>query len=107
MSKNNASLILLYEKYGFSTRLAATYRDKYIESYYPGNDTLPPVDVVKPTTYLDLGVNYDVTPQLTITAAATNLLNAYYNSYSGTPLFPRDIRTVDRTYQLGVHFRLH
>jgi iron complex outermembrane receptor protein len=107
VSKNNGSLILLYEKYGFSARLAATYRDKYIESYYPGNDTLPPVDIVKPTTYLDLGVNYDVTSQIMITAAATNLLNAYYNSYSGTPLFPRDIRTADRTYQLGVHFRLH
>lgn len=107
VSKNNASLILLYEKFGFSSRLAATYRDKYIESYYPGNDTLPPIDVVKATTYLDLGLNYDITPQFTVSAAATNLLDAHYNSYSGTPLFPRDIRTVDRTYQLGFHFRLH
>jgi iron complex outermembrane receptor protein len=106
VSKNNASVILLYEKYGFSTRLAATYRDKYIESYYPGNDTLPPIDVVKPTTYLDLGINYNITKQLMVTGAATNLLNAYYNSYSGTPLFPRDIRTADRTYQLGIHYRL-
>lgn len=107
VSKNNGSLIFLYEKYGFSARLAATYRDKYIESYYPGNDTLPPIDVVKATTYVDLGLNYDVTPQLMITAAATNLANAVYNSYSGTPLFPRDIRTADRTYQLGLHYKLH
>jgi outer membrane receptor protein involved in Fe transport len=107
VSKNNGSLIFLYEKYGFSARLAATYRDKYIESYYPGNDTLPPIDVVKATTYVDLGLNYDVTPQVTVTAAATNLANAVYNSYSGTPLFPRDIRTADRTYQLGLHFKLH
>jgi len=99
-SKNNASLILLYEKYGFSTRLAATYRDKYIESYYPATtrcrrSTCEADDVSRSR------VNYDVTPQLTITAAATNLLNAYYNSYSGNTVFPRDIRTVDRTYQLG------
>jgi iron complex outermembrane recepter protein len=107
VSRNNASAILLYEKYGLSARLAATYRSSYIEAYYPGNDTLPPVDVVKPTTYLDLGVNYAVTSQFTISVAATNLLNAHYNSYSGTQLFPRDIRTVNRTYQLGIHYRLN
>ena len=107
VSKNNASAILLYEKYGLSARLAATYRDKYIESYYPGNDTLPPTDVVRPTTYVDLGLNYAVTRQLTVSAQATNLTNEQYNSYSGTPLFPRDIRTVDRTYQLGFHFKLN
>lgn len=106
VSKNNASVAALYEKYGLSLRLAATYRSSYIESYYPGNDTLPPIDVVKPTTYLDFGALYAITPQLSFSLAATNLLNAYYNSYSGTPLFPRDIRTVDRTYQFGFHYRL-
>jgi hypothetical protein len=38
---------------------------------------------------------------------ATNLLGAYYNSYSGTPLFPRDIRTVSQTFSLGLHYRLN
>ena len=66
-----------------------------------------PIDVVKPTTYLDLGLTYALTKQFGLSFAATNLLNAHYNSYSGTPLFPRDIRTVDRTYQFGVHFRLN
>jgi TonB-dependent receptor len=107
VSKNNGSLILMYEKYGLSARLAATYRSKYIESYYPGNNTFPPVDIVKPTTYLDLGVNYQATDQVSVSFDATNLLGAYYNSYSGTPLFPRDIRTVNKTYSLGVHFRLN
>ncbi|HUO98801.1 MAG TPA: TonB-dependent receptor [Rhizomicrobium sp.] len=107
VSKNNGSLILMYEKYGLSVRLAATYRSKYIESYYPGNNTYPPVDIVKPTTYLDLGVNYAVTNQISLSLDATNLLGAYYNSYSGTTLFPRDIRSADKTYALGVHFRLN
>ncbi len=107
VSKNNASFILLYEKYGISARVAATYRDKYIESYYPGNDTLPPIDVVRPTTYVDFGLNYAVTSQFTLSLAATNLTNEQFNSYSGTTLFPRDIRTVDRTYQFGVHYRLN
>jgi TonB-dependent receptor len=106
VSKNNASFILLYEKFGLSARLAATYRSSYIESYYPGNDTLPPINVVKPTTYVDLGLNYNITSQFSVSAAATNLTNAHYSSYSGTPLFPRDIRTADRTYQVGFHYRL-
>lgn len=107
VSKNNFSAIALYEKYGVSARLAATYRSKYIESYYPGNDTYPPIDVVKPTTYLDFNANYNINPQVYVQIAATNLLHAYYNSYSGTTLFPRDIRTVDSTYMVSLHFRLH
>lgn len=106
VSRHNGSFVLLYEKYGLSARVAATYRSSYIESYYPGNDTLPPIDVVKATTYVDAGLNYNLTSQFAISAAATNLANAHYNSYSGTQLFPRDIRTVDRTYQLGFHYRL-
>ena len=106
VSKDNASLILMYEKYGWQVRLAGTYRSKYIESYYPGNDTLPPIDVVKPTTYVDLGVNYALNSQVTLSMSATNLLHAYYNSYSGTQLFPRDIRSADETFMLGIHYRL-
>jgi TonB-dependent receptor len=107
VSKNNASLMLMYEKYGLSVRLAATYRSKYIESYYPGNNTFPPVDYVKPTTYLDLGVNYNVSEQVAVSFDATNLLKAHYNSYSGTELFPRDIRTVNQTFALGIHYRFN
>ncbi len=106
VSKDNASLILMYEKYGWQVRLAGTYRSKYIESYYPGNDTLPPIDVVKPTTYVDLGVNYALSSQISLSMSATNLLHAYYNSYSGTQLFPRDIRSADETFMLGIHYRL-
>ncbi len=107
VSKSNASVIAMYEKYGWQIRLAGTYRSKYIESYYPGNDTYPPEDVVKPTTYVDLGVNYAWSSKITLSMSATNLLHAYYNSYSGTTLFPRDIRTADETLMLGIHYRLN
>jgi iron complex outermembrane recepter protein len=105
VSKNNASVILMYEKYGLSARLATTYRSSYIESYYPGNDTLPPIDVVRPTMFVDLSLYYSLTRNLALSAAATNLANAYYNSYSGISLFPRDIRVIDRTYRLGIHYK--
>ena len=105
VSKNNASFILMYEKYGLSARLATTYRSSYIESYYPGNDTLPPTDVVRPTIFVDMSLYYNITRDLAVSAAATNLANAYYNRYSGTPLFPRDIRLFDRTFRLGIHYK--
>ena len=106
VSRNNGSLILMFDKYGLNARLAATYRSKYIESYYPGNDTYPPIDVVRPTVVVDLSLYYNITKHFAVTAAATNLTNAYYNSYSGTPMFPRDIRLFDRTYRLGFHYNL-
>lgn len=105
VSKNNGSLILMYEKYGLSARLAGTYRSSYIESYYPGNDTYPPIDMVRPQVFVDFSLYYNLTKNLALSAAATNLTNEYYNSYSGTPLFPRDIRLIDRTYRLGIHWR--
>ena len=106
VSRNNASVIFMYDKYGLNARLAATYRSKYIESYYPGNDTYPPIDMVRPTVMVDLSLYYHITKHFAVSAAATNLTNAYYNSYSGTPLFPRDIRLFDRTYRLGFHYNL-
>jgi TonB-dependent receptor len=107
VSPNNYSAVLLFEKYGFSARLAATYRSKFIEGYYPGNNTTPPVNVVKATTYLDFGMNYNVTPQITVTGAITNILGEAYHSYAGTEMFPRDTRIVNKTYKIGLHYRLN
>jgi TonB-dependent receptor len=107
VSPNNYSAVLLFEKYGFSARLAATYRSKFIEGYYPGNNTTPPINVVKPTTYLDFGTTYNVTPQITVTGAITNILGEAYHSYAGTEMFPRDTRIVNKTYKVGLHYRLN
>lgn len=60
---------------------------------------------VRPAGRLDFSLNYDVTPNLTLTADDTNVTKTPYRSYYGDTLNPHDIRFDDTTYSLGVRFR--
>ena len=49
---------------------------------------------------------YDITPQITLSVDATNLLNeTYQDSFGGYAVTPRDTRQYDRTFGAGVRFR--
>jgi TonB-dependent receptor len=105
VAKSNYNLILIYEKGPFSSRLAYTWRGKYIDSYnQPG---IQPTTVwVDPTKQLDLSISYNVTKNVAVTFDATNLLRSKYHDHFGpTQLFSRDVRSYDSTYAVGVRFR--
>ena len=56
--------------------------------------------------FLDFSASYDVTPQITVSVDATNLLNETYRDLFGEfPITPRDTRQYDRTFSTGVRFR--
>jgi TonB-dependent receptor len=98
------NIIGLYEKFGFSTRLAYSWRGKHIAAY---DANIPGGFVeVDPVSYLDLSISYDVNPNVTVTFDATNLLNEQYqDSFGGYDATPRDTRLYDRTFGGGVRFR--
>jgi TonB-dependent receptor len=104
VSKYSYNLVGMYEKYGFSARLAYNWRSKYVDSYaanVPGG-----LIEVAPVAFLDFSASYDITPQITITVDATNLLNeTYHDSFGGYSATPRDTRQYDRTFGGGVRFR--
>jgi TonB-dependent receptor len=111
VSKYNYNLGFIYEKYGLSFRMVYNYRSRY----YGGDNTtsvnLRPVDqgefldYIRPAGRLDFSLNYDVSPNLTLTADGTNITKTPYRSYYGDPLNPHDIRFDDTSYSLGVRFR--
>jgi len=105
VAKNNYNLILIYEKGPFSSRLAYTWRGKYIDSY--GQPGIQPSTVyVDPTKQLDFSASYDITKNVALTFDATNLLHSKYHDHFGpTQLFSRDMRSYDTTYAVGVRFR--
>lgn len=106
VSKNNYNVVLMYEKYGVSARLAYNYRSRYIDGF--NQPTVAGVnDEIEPANQLDLSIGYDVTPQLTVVLSGSNLTGANLHQYwgSGTTR-PRDIRYQDRTYALGVRFKM-
>ena len=72
VSKNNYNLVLIYEEGAFSSRLAHTWRDKFIDSFnQPG---LQPTTVwVLANDRLDFSASYDLSKNVTLTFDATNI----------------------------------
>lgn len=104
VSKYSYNLVAIYEKYGFSARLAYNWRSKYIDSYsaaLAGGRI-----VVSPVKFLDFSASYALNDALTITFDATNLLNeTYRDSFGGSGFEPRDTRQYDRTFAGGLRFK--
>jgi outer membrane receptor protein involved in Fe transport len=53
---------------------------------------------------LDFGVNYDLTPDITLSLAGTNVTGARTRSFESREDFVRDVFNDDTTYSLGVRF---
>jgi TonB-dependent receptor len=111
VSKNAYNIILIYEKFGLSSRLAYNWRDEYIESYNQSGAQPPKAVVVKDAAQLDFSLGYKVNDKVTVQFDATNLLDEVVINYFGgrsaqdAYLYPRDVRSNDTTYSLGVRFR--
>lgn len=104
LSKYSYNLVAIYEKYGFSARLAYNWRSKYIDSYsaaLAGGRI-----VVSPLKFLDFSASYALTNAITVTFDATNLLDeTYRDSFGSSGFEPRDTRQYDRTFAGGLRFK--
>jgi iron complex outermembrane recepter protein len=111
VSHDSYNIIGIYEKYGLSARLAYNWRGKYIESYNQSG-AQPPAVVVKDAAQMDFSLGYDVTSRVKLSFDATNILDRPVSNYFGSTssndafLYPRDVRSNDRTLSLGVRVRL-
>ena len=103
-SKYSYNVVAIYEKYGFSARLAYNWRSKFTDSYstaYAGGKIQ-----VSPLKYLDFSASYALNDAITFTVDATNLLKETYHDQFGTSGYtPRDTRQYDRTFGAGVRVR--
>ena len=104
VAKSSYNFTLLYEYGGWTGRLAATRRGKYVEQIAEprfGQDR-----IVKASTYVDLSLGYALTPNLTLNFDAINLTKERYESYLGDPIRPRDIRYNPTTYGLSLRYQM-
>jgi TonB-dependent receptor len=107
ISKWSYNLIGIYEKGPASFRVAYNWRAGFDVGPAPGGGMQPTEIFSKSQPWLDLSASYKVIERLTLTFDATNLLNSYYQDYFGNQdIYPRDTRRFDRTYSLGLRFRL-
>jgi iron complex outermembrane receptor protein len=109
MSKLSYNIVALYEKQGWSARLAYNWRSKFTQLYA---DTPDPVNlkgkdlIAAPMSSLDGSLSYKITPNMSINLTGTNLLNFKYQDYWADPvIFPRDTRRYDRTVGLSLNWK--
>jgi outer membrane receptor protein involved in Fe transport len=83
-----------------------------IESYNQSG-AQPPAVVVKDAAQMDFSLDYDINENWTVSFDATNLLDRPIYNYFGSGssnrdafLFPRDVRSNDRTFSVGMRMRL-
>ena len=106
VSRNNYNVVLMYEKYGISARLAYDYRSRFIDGFNQPN-VAGVYDEIEPANELDFSLGYDINPHTTVVLNATNLLgNDLHQFWGDGNSRPRDIRYQDRTVGLGVRFKM-
>ncbi|MGC1301037.1 MAG: TonB-dependent receptor [Caulobacteraceae bacterium] len=106
VSRYSYNLVGIYERGPYSVRLAYNWRSKYVEAFNAGGDQ-PQTIISQPYGDLDLSGSYAVTPKLLLTMDLANLTRTVSQDYFGNPnLFPRDTARSDRTFELGLRFRL-
>jgi TonB-dependent receptor len=109
VSKYNYNVVLIYERARFSSRLAYTWRGKYIDTFNAGVGAAgSPLRVlhVKDRGQLDFSASYELGRNVSLTFDATNLLGEeYQDAFGPTDLYPRDTRYYDTTYAVGVRYR--
>ncbi len=105
VSKDNYNLILIYEKGPISSRLAYNWRGRFIDSF--NQSGIQPSTVwVQPTKRMDFSASYALSKNVTVTFDATNILKSkYHDNFGNLPMFSRDVRSYDSTYELGVRCR--
>ncbi len=105
VSKDNYNIILIYERGPFSSRLAYNWRGRYIDSF--NQSGIQPTTVwVQPVSRLDFSASYAIARGVTVTFQATNILKGKYkDNFGNLGMFPRDVRSYDSTYELGLRLR--
>ncbi|RJG24379.1 TonB-dependent receptor [Massilia cavernae] len=104
MSKLSYNVVGLYERGGWSGRLAYSWRDKFVETFnYRG---LGFDLIVAPIKTLDGSISYKINDNMSVTLDAENLLDRTYHDYHGVPSNPRDIRRYDRVIGLSLRWKI-
>jgi TonB-dependent receptor len=105
---NSANLVAFYEMDGFQARIAANWRDEYLDRFGQGQNnskfgTEP--TFVNATTQIDFSTSYDITPQLNVYFSALNLNDANYSTHGRFSEQLLDMVDYGRRFTLGFHFK--
>ncbi|MBN6150876.1 TonB-dependent receptor [Xanthomonas sp. AmX2] len=99
------SLVLMYERGKFGSRLSWVDRDEFLTGYNYCC-SMPTQVYSKGEASMDFQLSYQVTPELMLTFDATNITGEKYQDYYGNGnLFNLGTNLYSRTYAVGLRYR--
>jgi len=99
LSKNSVNAVLYYDDGRFDARLAYAWRDKYLAAFA---DLAGQPRFTKAYGQLDLSINYQVSPNVSIQAQVLNLTQEQRIDQSTARYLPYGVSEVDRRFMFGV-----
>jgi TonB-dependent receptor len=105
---DSANLVAFYDKNGFQVRVAANWRDRYLDHFGQAQNnsafgTEP--TFVNASTQIDFTVAYEVTTQVNVYFEGINLNDATFSTHGRFSDQLLDVVDYGRRFTLGVHFK--
>ncbi|KQO06777.1 TonB-dependent receptor [Sphingomonas sp. Leaf242] len=102
LSKHTVNVIPYFESGPFQARLSYNYRTAYFRTI----GRLGSREMVAPYNQLDFSAGFNVTPAVTLSVNAQNLLDETYLQYNATPDRPTAFYKNGRTFAASLSFRM-
>jgi TonB-dependent receptor len=105
---DSANLVAFYDKDGFQARIAANWRDAYLDHFgQQQNNSMfgSEPTFVNATTQIDFSTSYYVTPRFSVYFSGLNLNGATYSTHGRFSEQLLDMVDYGRRFTLGIHFR--
>jgi len=100
---DSANLVLMYENYGFSARVAYNWRDEYLTNANRGSFRNP--DYVEEYEQIDLSVSYNITNDLTVMFEGLNLTGEDIRQHGRSTRQLWYLEEFGPRYQLGAKYK--
>ena len=111
ISKWHMNAAGIYEQGPYSARVSYTWSSTYLinPTYTPG--VQPQKQFARPRENLDFSFNYTWNDNLVFTFDANNIINSMFKTYAGKQsmdslLYNTEISQYDKTYSIGVRYRM-
>jgi len=105
---DSANIVAFYDKDGFQARVAANWRDAYLQQFgqaQNGSKFGTEPTFVNASTQIDFSTSYDITDQFNVYFTAQNLNDATYSTHGRFGDQPLDIVDYGRRFTIGLHFK--
>lgn len=105
VSTYNYNVVLMYQKNGFSARVAYNFRSKYPEAFLPTSNILGNniQAWARPANMVDAEFSYDVNHNFAVMVTAQNVFNAHFQDFVGSGKnIPYNYSFEGRTVGVGV-----